>query len=55
MPGLAHFCEHLLFMVGTKYTLHFDCLQTIASQGTEQFPRENEYSEAGYHVSRVDT
>ncbi|RDB21223.1 hypothetical protein Hypma_011756 [Hypsizygus marmoreus] len=27
MPGLAHFCEHLLFM------------------GTEQFPRENEYSE----------
>ncbi|KAI0053918.1 hypothetical protein FA95DRAFT_1551697 [Auriscalpium vulgare] len=27
MPGLAHFCEHLLFM------------------GTEQFPKENEYSE----------
>ncbi|KAI0076466.1 insulin-degrading enzyme [Panus rudis PR-1116 ss-1] len=27
MPGLAHFCEHLLFM------------------GTEQYPRENEYSE----------
>ncbi|KAJ7723946.1 Metalloenzyme, LuxS/M16 peptidase-like protein, partial [Mycena maculata] len=27
MPGLAHFCEHLLFM------------------GTEEFPRENEYSE----------
>ncbi|EGN95669.1 hypothetical protein SERLA73DRAFT_113347 [Serpula lacrymans var. lacrymans S7.3] len=27
MPGMAHFCEHLLFM------------------GTEQFPRENEYSE----------
>ncbi|TFK92329.1 hypothetical protein K466DRAFT_582051, partial [Polyporus arcularius HHB13444] len=27
MPGLAHFCEHLLFL------------------GTEQFPRENEYSE----------
>ncbi|KAH8826892.1 Metalloenzyme, LuxS/M16 peptidase-like protein [Flagelloscypha sp. PMI_526] len=26
-PGLAHFCEHLLFM------------------GTEQFPKENEYSE----------
>ncbi|KAL5511367.1 STE23_2 [Sanghuangporus vaninii] len=27
IPGLAHFCEHLLFM------------------GTEQFPKENEYSE----------
>ncbi|KAI0780630.1 insulin-degrading enzyme [Trametes elegans] len=27
MPGLAHFCEHLLFM------------------GTEQYPKENEYSE----------
>ncbi|KAI0748561.1 Metalloenzyme, LuxS/M16 peptidase-like protein [Daedaleopsis nitida] len=27
MPGLAHFCEHLLFL------------------GTEQFPKENEYSE----------
>ncbi|KAF8136542.1 Metalloenzyme, LuxS/M16 peptidase-like protein [Boletus edulis] len=27
MPGLAHFCEHLLFM------------------GTQQFPKENEYSE----------
>ncbi|KAL0571049.1 metalloprotease [Marasmius crinis-equi] len=27
MPGLAHFCEHLLFM------------------GTENFPKENEYSE----------
>lgn len=27
MPGLAHFCEHLLFM------------------GTDQFPKENEYSE----------
>ncbi|EMD38222.1 hypothetical protein CERSUDRAFT_82469 [Gelatoporia subvermispora B] len=27
VPGLAHFCEHLLFM------------------GTEQFPKENEYSE----------
>ncbi|KAI0093889.1 insulin-degrading enzyme [Irpex rosettiformis] len=27
MPGMAHFCEHLLFL------------------GTEQFPRENEYSE----------
>ncbi|KAG5354057.1 hypothetical protein C0989_009755 [Termitomyces sp. Mn162] len=33
MPGLAHFCEHLLFMVNTLLL------------GTEQFPKENEYSE----------
>ncbi|KAG8687288.1 Insulinase (Peptidase M16) [Ceratobasidium sp. 394] len=29
LPGLAHFCEHLLFM------------------GTDQFPKENDYSEVG--------
>ena len=32
MPGLAHFCEHLLFMVRTWICAsHLDCLQTIAS------------------------
>ncbi|KAG5637127.1 hypothetical protein H0H81_005656 [Sphagnurus paluster] len=36
MPGLAHFCEHLLFM------------------GTEQFPRENEYSEVGDTILMID-
>ena len=46
MPGLAHFCEHLLFMVcdDPMVTRTFipDCLRV---QGTEQFPKENEYSE----------
>jgi insulysin len=48
MPGLAHFCEHLLFMVGP---IHL-CSPSPSQhrfQGTEQFPRENEYSE----VSRL--
>ncbi len=45
MPGLAHFCEHLLFMVlnvpkGKAYRPNY-----ILQQGTEQFPKENEYSE----------
>ena len=43
MPGLAHFCEHLLFMVCTVIVAVVSLLRPV--QGTQQFPKENEYSE----------
>jgi insulysin len=43
VPGLAHFCEHLLFMV--RHVPHTSFMSLISLQGTEQFPKENEYSE----------
>lgn len=49
MPGLAHFCEHLLFMVSALSFSSFPRL--TLSKGTEQFPRENEYSEVSGGVS----
>lgn len=46
MPGLAHFCEHLLFMVSlSSYYQNKYALIIKNSQGTEQYPKENEYSE----------
>jgi secreted Zn-dependent insulinase-like peptidase len=49
MPGLAHFCEHLSFMVSTRRNKHIDL--TDSFQGTEQYPRENEYSEVSSRTS----
>jgi secreted Zn-dependent insulinase-like peptidase len=44
MPGLAHFCEHLLFMVGMElYPINIYLMRS--NQGTDQYPKENEYSE----------
>jgi len=43
MPGLAHFCEHLLFMVRIMspfFNAYFE-----EFQGTEQFPIENDYNQ----------
>jgi hypothetical protein len=45
MPGLAHFCEHLLFMVLNVPKRKAYKSNHIFQQGTEQFPKENEYSE----------
>jgi hypothetical protein len=46
MPGLAHFCEHLLFMVLNGRSKEESISSNhILQQGTEQFPKENEYSE----------
>ena len=44
MPGLAHFCEHLLFMVLTAPEDDAYASNELL-QGTEQFPKENEYYE----------
>lgn len=45
MPGLAHFCEHLCFMVRRRTDICHVSATDIPRQGTEQFPKENEYSE----------
>ena len=54
MPGLAHFCEHLLFMVLNLSKWNASKSNHILQQGTEQFPKENEYSEVNHFTDSLD-
>ena len=42
LPGLAHFCEHMLFL-GEVLNWSSSCIGSNPS-GTKEFPDENEYS-----------
>jgi hypothetical protein len=54
MPGLAHFCEHLLFMVLNVSKRKAYKSNHKLQQGTEQFPKENEYSEVHHFTDSLD-
>lgn len=45
MPGLAHFCEHLLFMVRGLLRARIRIPNYPCLQGTTLYPHENDYSE----------